>query len=261
MSEEYSILKKCTAECVGTFMIVAGGCGMVCACKYANYPMGPLGIPVVFGMAVTMAVYTTRDISGAHLNPAVTASLAINKPEACPKEIIVPYVASQMLGATLAGALNYVIYNNGIKDFEKAENIVRGTKGSIQSYNGAFGMIPNKRLAGKNLTALMLEVGMTSALLFTIFALTDPKKSVPSAAAPALIGTTVTALASQFAPVTGCGMNPARDLGPRLVTAATGWGAAAWHPAWWVYSVGPVAGAILGGAAYNTLMTPDKKKN
>ena len=95
--------------------------------------------------------------------------------------------------------------------------------------------------------------------LFTIFALTDEKKSVPSGAAPALIGTTVTALAAQFAPVTGCGMNPARDLGPRLVTAATGWGPAAWHPAWWVYSAGPIIGAVLGGATYNTLMTNKKK--
>ena len=85
---------------------------MVCACRYANYPMGPMGIPVIFGACVTMAVYTTRDISGAHLNPAVTASFALNRPDDCPKSIIAPYVAAQMFGATLAGAVNYSVYKH-----------------------------------------------------------------------------------------------------------------------------------------------------
>ena len=165
-----------------------------------------------------------------------------------------------MFGATLGGALNYAVYRRGIVEFEAAEKIVRGAKNSYHSYNGAFGMIPHKNLCPRNSTAFILEVGMTSALVFTIFALTDPKKSVPEAAAPSLIGATVMALAAQFAPVTGCGMNPARDLGPRLVTATMGWGAAAWHPAWWVYSAGPVMGAVMGGFAYNKLMTKPEKK-
>jgi glycerol uptake facilitator protein len=66
-------------------MIVAGGCGTVAAVRYANYPMGPLGFPLIFGAAVALAVYATRDISGAHLNPAVTGAFAIYRPEECPK--------------------------------------------------------------------------------------------------------------------------------------------------------------------------------
>jgi glycerol uptake facilitator protein len=66
-------------------MIVAGGCGTVAAVRYANYPMGPLGVPLIFGAAVALAVYATRDISGAHLNPAVTGAFAIYRPEECPK--------------------------------------------------------------------------------------------------------------------------------------------------------------------------------
>jgi glycerol uptake facilitator-like aquaporin len=79
---------------MGTAMIVGGGCGTVCAMKYANYPLGPLGVAGSFGLAVTAAVYTTRDISGAHLNPAITATLAINRPEAIAPSHCLPYIAA-----------------------------------------------------------------------------------------------------------------------------------------------------------------------
>ena len=94
MSNDYSLFQKCVAEGLGTFMIVGGGCGAVCAAKFANYSLSPLGISLTFGACVTMAIYTTRDVSGAHLNPAITAALAINKPEACSPKIVLPYMAA-----------------------------------------------------------------------------------------------------------------------------------------------------------------------
>lgn len=103
--------------------------------------------------------------------------------------------------------------------------------------------------------ALAVEIGATAALAFMIFAITDPNKSVPDAAAPALIGSTVSTLIMGVGPLNGCGMNPARDLGPRFITAIAGWGAASLSPAWWVYTVGPVIGAVLGGALYNATLT------
>jgi len=94
---------------------------------------------------------------------------------------------------------------------------------------------------------------MTAVLLFLISAVTDKDKgSVPDGAAPALVGASVTALICTFGPVTGCGMNPARDIGPRLVTALAGWGGAA-TTAWWVYTCGPLIGGILGANAYRAL--------
>jgi glycerol uptake facilitator protein len=161
-----------------------------------------------------------------------------------------------MLGGTIAGAINYAIYKRGIKLHELAQKIVRGTKGSYSSASGAFGMMHNKMLL-RTPGALMVEVGCTAALAFLVFSLTDPETTNTHEAAPALIGLTVTGLAAQFAHVTGCGMNPMRDLGPRLVTAATGWGTAAWHPGWWIYTVGPMAGALLGAGAYQAIL---KKK-
>jgi len=256
---DYSLSQKCLAEALGTFMIIGGGCGMVCAVRYAKYPTGPLVIPVVFGLSVAIAVYATRDVSGAHLNPAITAAFAVNRPENCPKELILPYVGSQILGATAAGALNYTLYNRGIKAWETAEKIVRGAKNSCVSFDGAFGMVPSALICPKSWIVVAAEVGMTAALTFTIFALVDDEKSVPTGAAPALIGATVTGLCAQFAAVTGCGMNPARDLGPRVVTAICGWGKEAWSRAWWAYTVGPVIGAVLGGALHDAMIKKKKK--
>ena len=97
---------------------------------------------------------------------------------------------------------------------------------------------------------------MTAVLAFCIFAFTDPDGAVPDGAAPAMIGATVATLVAVFGPVTGCGMNPARDLGPRLVTLCTGWGGAA-LTSWWVYTLGPIAGAVLGGKAYTAYAALD----
>ena len=73
-----TLLYKCVAEAVGTAIIVQGGCGVVCAAKYAGSGMGSFGLAAVWGISVTLAVYATRAISGAHLNPAVTCALVAN---------------------------------------------------------------------------------------------------------------------------------------------------------------------------------------
>lgn len=244
--------RKLVAEAAGTFTIVGLGCGVVCAAKYAKSPLSPFGIAATWGMGVTLAVYATRDISGAHLNPAITAAIAVNNPTMSVSDSGA-YVAAQTFGATAAGFLNYAIFRNGISALEKEEKIKRGTRGSAALFNGAFGMIPNTALVRTPASALLVEVACTGIFGFLVFALTNEKSTVPAAAAPPLIGTAVAALVAIFGPVTGCGMNPARDIGPRVVTAIAGWGKIAGSRAW-VYSVGPVAGAVLGGAAYKQLL-------
>jgi glycerol uptake facilitator protein len=256
---DYSLSQKCFAEAFGTAILIGGGCGSVCAIRYAKYPSGPLVVPVIFGLSVSLAIYTTRHISGAHINPAMTAAFAINRPSSFSKELVLPYWISQMGGATIAAAMNYLIFKNGIKVFETSEKIIRGTKASAASFDGAFGMIPNMNILPKNFSVLVAEFGMTAALSFIIFALTNEEANVPSAAIPALIGATVTTLVVPFAAVTGCGMNPARDLGPRLVTVCCGWGSAALSRAWWAYSVGPLFGAVFGGALHEKVFTKNKK--
>ena len=70
-------MQKCLAEAVGTGIIIQGGCGVVCALKYAGSTIGPGAIAAVWGASVALAVYATANISGAHLNPAVTAALTV----------------------------------------------------------------------------------------------------------------------------------------------------------------------------------------
>lgn len=245
-ASEPSFTKKLIAEAVGTGIIVLGGCGVVCTHKYAAVLQGG-HLAAVWGASVALAVYATRDISGAHLNPAVTASLVVNKD--FPVGEAGPYVLAQTAGAAVAGAINYAIFRTGIIAHEAKQGIVRGAAGSCASFSGAFGMTPNPAMVSV-MGGFACEVAMTSLLVFLIFAITDSENTVPTdAAGPVLIGTAVAVLVSIFGPVTGCGMNPARDLGPRLVTLAAGWGSTA-IPAAWIYTLGPVLGGILGGAAY-----------
>ena len=112
-------------------------------------------------------------------------------------------------------------------------------------------MVPDRRLFRKSWMVFLMEVGFTAGLIFSVFAVTDPAKNIPAAIQPGLIGIIIMTICSQYAAVTGCGMNPARDLGPRLITLMAGWGRACFSFAWWSYSAGPVTGAVLGGALYN----------
>ena len=98
-----SLLQKCAAEAIGTGMIVGGGCGAVCSAMYVpGYALGPLGVSLAFGASVALAVYSTRDISGAHLNPAITAAVALNRPGAMTREEMIGYPLAQITGAAIA---------------------------------------------------------------------------------------------------------------------------------------------------------------
>lgn len=250
-----SLLGKCVAEAVGTAFIVAGGCGVVCAAKFGASGIGAFGVAATWGLSVALAVYATREISGAHLNPAVTVALVANG--MAPLGEAPWYIGAQMVGATLAGFVNYLVFSAGIAALEVSQQVVRGTAASTAIYHGAFGMVPTVALVGP-LGAFACEVWMTAVLVFMIFAFTDTDNTVPPDAAPVAIGATVATLIATFGPVTGCGMNPARDLGPRLVTLFTGWGGAALS-CWWVYTVGPVLGAVLGGTLYKEFFSAPLK--
>ena len=102
-SDGPSLLERCTAEAIGTSMIIGGGCGSVCAARFVpGYALGPLGVSMAFGASVALAVYMTRDVSGAHLNPAITAALAVHRPDAVSPYEAACYMGAQLTGATLA---------------------------------------------------------------------------------------------------------------------------------------------------------------
>ena len=252
-------MRKCAYEAMGTGLIVLLGCGGVAASKYVSSGLTLGGASIMWGLSVSLAVYATRDVSGAHLNPAITAALAYHKPDAFAPSLAPYYIASQIVGGAAAGALNYAVFSRGIRAFEVKEGITRGSPVSTASFSGAFGMVPNPAVMKGPAAALPTEVLATSVLSYMVFNLTDAKSTVPPDAAPVLIGSTVAVLVSVFGPVTGAGMNPARDLGPRLITALVGWKGAALVSAP-VYTVGPIIGAVLGGAVHGYLSQRPEKE-
>ena len=237
---QYSLAARCAVEAVGTFTIVAGGCGAVAAARYAA---GPPIAASAFAGSVMVGVYATRNVSGAHLNPAVTASCVVtDRPGPCPPAEGLCYAASQTVGAFLAAVFNFGMYKNAIRTLEKAE-------GSA-AWGNAFGMAHNpKFLSTRGL--LLTEIGSTTALLFDINAICDPELGALAEAGPFLIASTVGLLIFVTGPVSGCGMNPARDIGPRLVTMlASGPGSALGPSPAWTYTLGPIVGALVGSTAF-----------
>ena len=183
-------------------------------------------LAATWASSVALAIYSTRDTSGAHLNPAVTMAMLAVKRDISAVDAGA-YISSQVFGAFVASASLYAVFCNGIVAMEKKSNISRGSVASKSSYAGAFGMVPNPTLVRSTLRASACEGLQTGILVAMVMGITDSEKSVPPSAQPILIGTTVGTLIATFGPVTQCGMNPARDLGPRLVTLCTGWGSAA----------------------------------
>ena len=103
--------------------------------------------------------------------------------------------------------------------------------------------------------SLLLSLSANVRSSDDVIAYADPTNAaVPEGAAPALIGATVTTLIVGGGPLTGCGMNPARDLGPRIITMLSGWGGASFNPGFWIYTAGPLVGAVAGGTLYNVLL-------
>ena len=251
--KDYSLIAQCAAEAFGTFCIVAGGCGAVAASKYA--PASQITNPAValaFGGSVVMGAYSSREVSGGHLNPVITAtSLAMDMPDdtgVTPTKAVA-FCFSQLVGATAAGLLNFGLYKNVIRSQEQAATSV-AERGAV--WAGAFGVGHDaKVLSPRGL--FLTELASTAVLLFCINCINDEDHlDIPSkAAGPVLVGGTVSLLIIATGTAGGCGMNPARDIGPRLVTAAASGPSVALGPSpAWIYSAGPLAGAFAGCAAF-----------
>jgi glycerol uptake facilitator-like aquaporin len=222
------VLKSLAYEAAGTGLLVFFGCAPIAASRYLASSLSLGGVAACWGAGVALAVFATRDVSGAHLNPAITAALAVHRPDAQ------PFSTALALREAAGGAPP------------------RGAAGSEALLGGAFMVAPGAGALRGARGVYGVEVLATGALSFLVFALTDPAGSVPPAAAPALIGAAVAGLVAAVGPVSGAGMNPARDLGPRLVTAAAGWGGRALK-GWAPYTLGPLLGAVLGGGAYDAM--------
>ncbi len=209
------LIRRAAAEALGVFALVFAGCGAIVT--EAEHPgaLGAVGIALVFGLVIMAMVYATGHLSGAHLNPAVT--LAFLATRRLPRSEALAYLLAQALGALAAAAALAAIW---------------------PSQPAALGATLPTVGAG---SALVYEVVMTAFLMFVIMAVATDTRAVGAAAAIA-IGATVGLDALFGGPITGASMNPARSLGPALVSGEL-------HDLW-IYLTGPLVGAVLGALAY-----------
>ena len=251
-----------TGELVGTFLLVFFGCGSVCAGVLTGAQVGVFQVAIVWGLGITTAIYLTAALSGAHLNPAVTITMAVWGD--FPKARVAPYILTQFAGAFLASAVLYFIFADALTMFEKTNGIVRGQPGSEASamvfgeYYPSPGGRPFTTEARQRISSIRAfgaEVVGTAVLLLVICCVTDERnKARPQVLTAATIGLTVTLLISLMGPLTMACFNPARDLAPRLFSSLAGWGALPFQvngAGWWtVYVVAPILGGLVGGAIY-----------
>ena len=265
-----TLVWRCLAEIIGTWLMVFAGTATVATAVLAGAQVGLWQVAVAWALGVSMAIYLTAAVSGAHLNPAVSLAFAIFRPKDFPLRLLVPYWASQLVGGILAGLSVLLLYGPFIRRFEEQHGLDRGEPGS-QLSSMMFGeYFPNPGMAGTGeaaqalvspLAAMAVEGVGTGILVLMIFALVDRRNTaLPfKPLAPVFIGLTVALVISMLAPLTMGGWNPARDFGPRLVSFYAGWGEVAIpgpSGGFWAYIVGPLIGGPLGAAVYEFLIRP-----
>ena len=264
MHPQRPITRALAGEMLGTYLLVLFGTGSVASAVLSGAQVGLWQVAAVWGFGVALAIYVSAGMSGAHLNPAVSLSMALLRPADFPAARLLPYVASQLAGAVLAGGTVAALFGPLLRRFEAAREIVRGTPGSELSAMVFGEYFPNPALFGTDAAAralvspwqaALVEGFGTAVLVLVIFALTSPRNAGRPGAdvTPFFVGFTVAVLISLFAPLTQAGWNPARDFGPRLVAFVLGWGAVAIpgpDGGFWAYIVGPLVGGPLGGLAW-----------
>lgn len=251
-------------------MVVLVGVGVVHVAVLTGCMSGLGQVAAVWGAGVCLAIVVTAARSGAHLNPAITMALVAYR--RFPLGEAATYMSSQLLGAVLAAAVLYGIFGSSVRAFERKEGIVRGAPGSERSAMMYGEYFPNPAgtlesdAVGKG-KAFAAEAAATAVLALVVFALTDPgRRDRPATVgAAAAIGVTVAAMICLVAPLTQAGLNPARDLGPRLIAWAAGWGDVAIpgpRGGWLgVYMAGPVTGALIGAGMYELLLRQRSEVN
>jgi len=253
--QQPSLSGQCMAEFLGTALLIFFGTGCVAALKVAGASFGLWEISIIWGIGVSMAIYLTAGVSGAHLNPAVSIALCIFAD--FEKRKLPFYIFAQVAGAFCAALLVYTLYSNLFFDFEQTHHMVRGTQASLELAS-VFSTYPHPALSTAQ--AFLVEVVITAVLMGVIMSLTDDNNGLPRGPmAPLLIGLLIAVIGSAMGPLTGFAMNPARDFGPKLMTFIMGWGEVSFTggrdiPYFLVPVFAPIVGACLGALAYRGLI-------
>jgi len=229
-------MRSYTAEFIGTFVLVFGGCGSaVLAASFPVMGIGFVGVALAFGLTVLTMAFAIGHISGCHLNPAI--SLGLWAGGRFPAKQLLPYIVSQVLGGIAAGGVLFIIAS-GKSGFDVNAGFASNGYG-IHS-PGGYSL----------LSAFITEVILTLIFLLIIMGSTD--KRAPQGFAPIAIGLGLTLIHLISIPVTNTSVNPARSTGVALY--AGGWAIAQL----WLFWVAPIIGGILGGLIYNIIGKEEK---
>ena len=221
-------MNKYLAELIGTFWLVFGGCGSaVFAAAFPELGIGFAGVALAFGLTVLTGAYALGHISGGHFNPAVSVGLwAGGRFEG--KELA-PYIISQLIGATLAAFILYIIIQ-GQAGFSGVGGFATNGYGDLSP--GKYSMI----------SALIIEVVLTAMFLIVIMGATD--KRAPAGFAPIAIGLSLTLIHLISIPVTNTSVNPARSTGVAFFAETAALSQV------WLFWLAPIIGAVIGALIY-----------
>jgi aquaporin NIP len=209
------LLRRATAEALGTFALVFAGCGAIVTNAERAGALGSVGVSLVFGLVILAAIAAFGHLSGAHFNPAVTGSFFLTRH--LPGRDAIAYVVAQLAGATVGALLLWLVWPGKPADL------------------GAT--VPTIAVG----RAVIVEMTMTAMLMAVILSVATDTRAAGAPAAIA-IGATIARDALFGGPLTGASMNPARSFAPALVSGQ-------WRD-FWVYLAGPLLGAPLGAFAY-----------
>ena len=245
-------------EFLGTFILIFFGCGSVVAAVILGALPDLPSVAAVWALAVAFGIIVAAPISGAHMNPAVTLAFAVSKHT--PWNQVPAYILTQFVAAFAAAGALLLIFDPAIAEYETFQGIVRG---SAESYKSAmvFGeYYPNPgfedTLSVSTGLAFAVEAFGTFVLMVTIYQ-TAFRQSTNPLSFPLAIGLVIFMLICLIAPLTQACFNPARDMGPRFLSALAGWGSATFPNGFGhviVYVTGPIIGAVSAAILYKTVL-------
>ncbi len=225
--------KKLIAEFIGTLVLVVMGCGtaMLVGCN-SDAGCGYILTALAFGLVIVGMAYCVGNISGCHINPAVSLGVLISGNMTVSE--FVGYVIAQILGALAGTGILAAIF----------------TLGNVTDATGGFGSNGLSGVNGSSVAGLLVEIVLTFIFVLTILGVTS-KKGNHGSFGGLIIGLTLTLVHILGIGLTGTSVNPARSIGPAIAAAITGNGAPI--ACLWVFIVGPLIGAAIAAVVYKFL--------
>jgi len=256
------------AEFLGTMVLILFGCGAD-AVAIVGLPgsgrqtgsFGPSDWLIImwgWGLGVVFGVHICSRVSGGHINPAVTLAFAVRR--RFPWRKVPGYWLAQVAGGLAGGAVVYAAYAPAIDAYNHANHLATRAQ-SLDTF-AIFATFPAKYFHGAWAGPFVDQIIGTALLVALIAALLDKRNMAPLAnLAPYLIGLVVVAIGASFGTNAGYAINPARDLGPRLITYIFGWGQLSFpghfqyfDHYWWIPIAGPLVGGVVGILIYDFLI-------